>query len=88
MQGAGDTFVVTADRGIPPPVRAAWRYPWAIMEVGDSFIFQPKPGDAIHQTGMRAGVNMARNAERFRRTFTRATRIEDGVKVVRIWRTK
>ena len=78
-------MTIKVDKGIPIPERrrgpgAPEKYPWREMAVGDSFFV---PGITSAKFG---GTPLSmRNAGR---VFARRSWTEDGVKGVRVWRTK
>lgn len=70
------------ERGIPVPVRAVNRsYPFADMEVGDSFALG---FDANLRNRLSSAASLA--GRRLGRRFTTRVVEEDGVRVVRCWR--
>ncbi len=81
--------MIQIDHGIPipPPSRYgrpkgtpnAFRYPWMAMEVGDSFVFPGSRHEAMQRIHGRREFD--------RRIYQSRQTIENGVQVVRIWRT-
>jgi hypothetical protein len=86
--------MIKVDRGIPIPARtvgragnkdgAVCKYPWHVMEIGDSFIF-PDKGNVTHAQRC-ASTHLVVRHRIARRRFTIRTITEDGRRVVRIWR--
>lgn len=71
------------DKGIPMPTARSGIavYPWADMEIGDSFAVQ-----LIDRERVRSAASLQR--ERRGWSFVTRTVTEDGDTVVRVWRTK
>ena len=68
---------IKVEKGIPiPPTSNRGKYPWLQMEVGDSFF---APGRKTSQIGSCYNRIVGK-------TFRSRTRIENGVKGVRVWR--
>lgn len=69
---------IKIDKGVPIPNGSGGYsvYPWAEMEVGDSF-FAPVPG----LSGSIAGA-----ARKYGWKFRTQTTVENGIKGVRVWR--
>lgn len=69
---------IKIDKGIPTPeIRGDLRYPWAKLEVGESFFAE-----------MRLTNQAAHAARAYGRKFACRTVIENGVKGTRVWRIK
>lgn len=91
---AASTACVTIDKGIPiPPVKRDGRkgrygkyrrYPWAAMDVGDSFAI-PIAEDAVRAQGRMSGVLMDRR-RRYPERFTVRVVEENGGRFIRVWR--
>lgn len=81
---------VTIDKGIPiPPIQRGRKrgpnfLPWRHMQVGDSFVFPCPGGDP----GAIAGRASSEAGRRMRAKFTSRSVVEDGVRVIRVWRVK
>ena len=75
-------FEYEIDRAIPipPPSRGpgAVKYPWAVMEVGDSFFVPGITKDNIYSS--------IKNASRDGRSFVARRVTENGVRGLRVWR--
>lgn len=80
--------MITIQKGVPLPptqeVVAKSRYPWDLMQVGDSFLVPLEEGKTARQLMQRISPAASRHAARTGRKY--ALRIvEDGV---RIWRVE
>jgi hypothetical protein len=69
------------DKNVPLPPNAGkpggGKYPWASMEIGDSFFAPGKVGARVATAGKRGGGQSK---------FTIRTVTENGVRGVRVWR--
>lgn len=79
---------IRLDKGVPVPPAKAGRYakskyPFDRMEVGDSFVF--RTADRC-KSGTADGY-MRAASKRYGGKFTQRKVVEDGVAVIRIWRT-
>ena len=76
--------MIKIDKNIPVPANASARYPWAEMEVGDSFFVEDKENIYSQQSSLstagRVWANAHKNGSKF---ITR--KVEKGL---RIWRIK
>lgn len=70
--------MIQIDKSIPIPGRKREEYPWASMEIGDSFSV------STSKTGIRASAAWA--SRRYERRFISRSVTEDGVDVIRVWR--
>jgi hypothetical protein len=75
-------FQIEKDLPVPDVIsgRRA-KYPWRRMEVGDSF-FTPETS----RSGLSGAKRHAEKATGFK--FTCSTRVENGIKGVRVWRVE
>lgn len=76
---------IKIEKGVPMPNPKGGRppvYPWRDMAVGDSFAVPVPSGRGSAQ---RSAARL--QAKRHGGRYTCRTRVEDGVRVVRIWRT-
>lgn len=79
-------FPIQDDIPIPPPVRERMRYPFAELEVRQSFYVR-RPKDVGSATfSNRMSARCAHAAKRLGRVFRCRTVVEDGREGVRVWR--
>lgn len=77
------------EKDIPIPSKVAgrpWQWPFPLMEIGDSFAAPFKKKETSTQALRRVDYIYAGRA--LDRKFSARTLVENGKKVVRIWRTK
>lgn len=73
------TFKIEKDVPPPPTPTGELIYPFAEMEVGDSFFAPGKKQKAVSQSARKYG-------KRTGTRFSSRTTVEDGVQGVRVWR--
>jgi hypothetical protein len=77
------TMSIPVDNGVPlPPAlpgRGESQYPWADLEVGDSFF-------AVGKTVYQLSASLGRQRQIRGHTYTSRTVVENGKKGVRVWR--
>jgi hypothetical protein len=77
---------VDIEKNVPLPIRVKpSKYPWAEMQVGDSFLFLPQDGESTRDTQLRACNAASQWGRRHTTRFTVRT-LKDGN--VRVWRVE
>lgn len=81
---------IEIEKGVPLPEKGSAsrhaKYPWARMEVGDSFVW-PRDPDEFNNI-LNYASNVAKQAaKRLHVTLETAYRVENGKKIIRVWRT-
>ena len=55
-------MTVKIDKGLPMPTRRSRaKYPWASLEIGDSFLLSVKSADGAHSMARKARLHLRRN---------------------------
>jgi hypothetical protein len=86
-------LAIQIDSGVPIPKRnvgrrrGPYKYPWLDMARGQSFVF---PGDTTDWEAYRdrAQGGTAQAGKRYGRKFKTRAVVENGQRVIRIWRTE
>jgi hypothetical protein len=82
-------MTITIDKGVPMPdgpgLASRSRYPWALMEIGDSFLV-PINGRPLRAVRQSIRGNMSLQHKRTSHRYACRTVVENGERVVRVWR--
>lgn len=88
-ENCGSMSAPVIEKGIPIPLRERgggrpWGWPFREMEIGDSFATPFKDGETSTRALRRVDYIYA--GRRLGRKYTGRTLVENGVRVVRVWR--